>query len=166
METKKQTRRSSEEIIQEKVEQIARLQAKKVIDEAKNNELLTPIVTALTNARNTYTKAAHGFSSGPQSHANRLHSYKLKTIEVEAEMALQEAIRDRSQFEKEFLTKLLNEASTLIAQGKEDEVVALYIEDNLLTFNEENSNDFSDLVNAHQEAVSVRKEFTSTRKIK
>jgi hypothetical protein len=162
----KQTRRTPEEIIAEKMAEIARLQAKQVLSNAKDNALLDPITNLITSGRESYTKAAHHFSGGAQSFEKRLHAYDLKKAEVTAEMNLQAAMREFYRSQKDYFSDLLVEASEMIINGVSDEDITLFIEEKTLDFNENNSATFEVLEEIRDDARDDRIEFTQTRVIK
>ena len=162
---KKRIHRTTDDLIAEKLAQIAKLQTKQNIENAKENEILDPITALINEGRKKYTAASHHFSTGPQSFKNRLYAYSLKTNEVMAEKDLQESYRDFYKVQKEYYLNVLSEASEMVASENSEEDIVIFINEQITKFNEETPNNHDELIAIRDETLEARKEFMRTRKI-
>ena len=162
----KRNRRSPEEMLKARLEDVKRLEAASALARAKSNPKLTPIVEALEENEKALLEAKKGFGKGPQSFSIRLQAHDLWIAEITAQQQLASAQAVNGDAAKHVGASVLEEASALIANGNEKQVTKKFVTECVQRIQSANGNieGVEDLEQAVETTKAARIAFNTAKK--
>lgn len=168
MTEQKRTKRSDAEIIADLERKLENVKAKAAQETAKDNPILSEVVTTIEDANKDITRIRKNFApSNTSNFEMRIESHTVWIDEIRADQQFSEASLNLELSRKEFSQETLSVAAEMISEGSSEDSVSQFIEERKMHFLDK----FSDLINevnvlgqAFEAAHEARQDFIAKKK--
>jgi len=155
-------RRSAAEILAARQIEIAKLEERAALDQAKDSPILSPILDAIKSQNDSLAETSKLLGSGPQSIKVRALSHELWLDEINAQGRVAGVSADFAKQSKFVLREGLTNLTKLLVEGKK---VTKKMVSDLLSSSESDDSRLADAISEFEAAKAARQNATKAKRM-
>ena len=155
-------RRSAAEILAARQIEIAKLEERAALDQAKDSPILSPILDAIKSQNDSLAETSKLLGSGPQSIKVRALSHELWLDEINAQGRVAGVSADFAKQSKFILREGLTNLTKLLVEGKK---VTKKMVSDLLSSSESDDSRLADAISEFEAAKAARQNATKAKRM-